>query len=124
MLQRLDATPGVGTPAPATPIATPPDTQPASPQAVSVTGEVTITLTDTGFAPSRVQSTNGHDLTVTLVNTGSRPHGFRIERFGIDELLQPGETATVMITSPPLGDFTFSSDAPGDDMTGQLVFYI
>lgn len=129
MPQRLDAspvsTPGVatpdaGTPAPATPVG-----QITGPQSVSVTGAVTIQLTDAGFAPSRVQSTNGHDLTVTLVNTGTRPHGFRIEQFGIDELLQPGETTTVTITSPPLGDYTFTSAAPGDEhMSGQLVFYI
>lgn len=128
VLQRLvaspAATPGAGTPAPATPVVSPLAPHAGS-RSVSVTGTVTIRLTDMGFAPDRIQSTNGHDLTVTLVNAGTRPHGFVIAPLDIQALLQPGETTIVTITSPPLGDYTFTSDAPGDDdMTGQLTFYI
>lgn len=92
---------------------------------VSVSTDVTIRLTDEGFDPALVQSTNGHDLDIHLVNTGTRPHGFQITSLDIDVTLEPGERKTVVITRPPLGDFPYTSDAPGDEgMTGLLVFYI
>lgn len=91
----------------------------------SVADRVTIRLSDDGFHPSFVQATNGHDLTITLVNDGTRPHGFTIEELDIDELLQPGETRVIVIEDPPLGDFDIISRAPGDDaFEGELVFYI
>lgn len=115
----------VATPHGATPAASTPLSASAAGGSVSVAGDVTIELTDAGFTPDRVQSTNGHDMTLTLVNTGTRPHGFRIDRLGIDEHLQPGETTIVQISQPSLGDFVYYSDAPGDEtMRGELVFYI
>jgi hypothetical protein len=109
----------------------------ASPQAspVSLEGEgvaavaatVTIELTDGGFVPHIIQATSGHDLTITLVNTGTRDHGFTIEEFDIDELLTPGETKTVVLRNPLAHevDVDYVSNAPGDDgMRGTLVLYI
>ena len=76
--------------------------------------------------PNYVQSTSGHDLTVTLVNTGTRRHGFAIPQLDVDVMLDPGQTKTVVIhPSAGEGDFTYVSTAPGDDgMTGTLTFYI
>lgn len=92
---------------------------------MSVTNEVTIRLTDAGFDPGIVQSTNGHDLDIHLVNTGSRTHGFQIRELHIDETLDAGERTTVTVKRPPLGEFPFVSDAPGDEgMSGLIVFYI
>lgn len=86
---------------------------------------MTIRLTDQGFTPERVEATNGRDLAITLVNTGTRAHGFRIDHFGIAVALKPGERRTVTIASPDLGDYSYSSDAPGDEgMRGRLTFYI
>ena len=120
-----DSASPVATPHGATPVASTPRAASVAGGSVSVAGAVTIELTDAGFSPDQVQSTNGHDLALTLVNTGTRPHGFRIDRLGIDELLQPGETTTIQIIQPGLGDYTFYSDAPGDESTqGELVFYI
>ena len=106
----------------------------ASPSPVSLAGhgsatvsrEVTIELTDQGFVPNYVQSTSGHDLTVTLINSGSRPHGFTIERLDIDVQLEPGERNVVVIhPSAGEGDFRYVSNAPGDaGMEGTLTFYI
>ena len=114
-----------------------PDASPspaASPSPVSLAGHgsatvgraVTIELTDQGYVPNYVQSTSGHDLTVTLVNSGSRPHGFTIERLDIDVRLEPGETKVVVVhPSAGEGDFTYVSNAPGDTgMEGTLTFYI
>lgn len=92
---------------------------------VSVTDSVTINLTDGGFDPSSVQATNGHDLHVTLVNTGTRRHAFQIERLSVDVSLAPGERQSISIVSPPLGTFRVDSNAPGDEQfSGTLIFYI
>jgi hypothetical protein len=56
----------------------------------TVAETVTIELTDAGFVPNYVQSTSGHDLTITLRNTGSRDHGFTIDYFDINEMLAAG----------------------------------
>ena len=92
---------------------------------VSVAETVTISLTDSGFEPNYVQATSGHDLTITLHNTGSRDHGFAIDFFAIAELLEPGETKTIVIHNRLEIDVNFYSTAPCDDgMTGELTFYI
>lgn len=112
-----------GTPRPASPSASPAAT-PVE-RLVSVTDKVTIEMTDAGFNPSIIQATNGHDLTVTLVNTGSRRHAFQIDKLNVDVSLEPGEQRTITITAPPLGDFAFVSNAPGDEhVSGTLIFYI
>jgi plastocyanin len=94
-------------------------------RSISVAESVTIQLQDGWFDPAYVASTNGHDLTITLINAGSRQHAFRIDRYQVDVSLAPGETQTIVIQEPTLGDFTYYSDAPGDEgMEGQLTFYI
>jgi hypothetical protein len=111
----------------ASPVASPNASPAATPvgRSVSVANSVTIELSDAGFDPVYVESTNGHDLTITLVNTGTRTHAFRIDRYEIDVILNPGEQKTIVIHSPSLGDFPYYSDAPGDEgMKGMLVFYI
>jgi hypothetical protein len=125
----------------ATPAASPEATPAASPEAtpvcaadassgrvVAVPNEVTIHLTDRGFDPATIQATSGHDLTITLINTGSRPHAFVLEYFGIDVSLAPGERETVAVSPGDRGDavtYPFASDAPGDEcMHGTLVFYV
>jgi hypothetical protein len=90
-----------------------------------VASAVTIDIFDYGFDPVYVESTNGHDLTVALVNAGTREHAFRIDALNIDVKLAPGESRTIVIGNPPLGDYPYYSDAPGDDeFAGQLTFYI
>jgi hypothetical protein len=121
-----------GQPSPTgTPSASPARSPIASPspvpegRAVSVAGSVTIDLHDGWFDPSYVEATNGHPLAITLVNRGSRRHSFKIDRYDVDVSLAPGESKTIVIESPDLGDFTYYSDAPGDlNMKGQLTFYI
>lgn len=110
-----------------TPVASPGASPAASPagRSVSVAGSVTINLGDSGFDPVYVESTNGHDLTITLVNTGTRRHSFRIDRYQVNVALDPGQRTTIVIKNPSLGDFPYYSDAPGDEgMKGMLVFYI
>ena len=110
----------------ASPTACPTDTRPG--RLVAVPNEVTIRLTDDGFDPGTIQTTNNTDLTVTLVNTGARPHSFVLEDFGIDVELPPGAKETLALRPIDGGDavtHTFLSDAPGDEcMRGLLIFYI
>ena len=92
---------------------------------LTVAETVTIELTDSGYVPNFVQATSGHDLTITLVNTGTRAHGFTIDYFDIDETLAPGETKTITIENRREIDVEYYSTAPCDEgMTGQLTFYI
>jgi len=109
------------------PIASPVASPISSPvgRSVSVAESVTIQLQDGWFDPAYVAATNGHDLTITLINVGSRQHAFRINRYQVNVSLAPGETQTIVIQEPTLGDFSYDSDAPGDEgMEGQLTFYI
>jgi hypothetical protein len=115
-----------GTPT-ASPAASPAASPISSPvgRSVYVAESVTIHLQDGWFDPAHIASTNGHDLTIILVNAGSRQHTFRIDQYQVNVSLAPGETRTVVIHEPTLGDFIYYSDAPGDDdMEGQLTFYI
>jgi hypothetical protein len=130
---RAHAAPGSdqATPSPS-PVASPSPLASPSPGSLvghgsaTVSHDVTIELTDGGFVPNYIQSTSGHDLNVTLVNTGARRHGFTITQLEVDVMLDPGQTKSVVIhPSAGEGDFTYVSTAPGDDgMTGTLTFYI
>jgi plastocyanin len=111
----------------ASPVSSPVASPISSPvgRSVSVAESVTIHLQDGWFDPAYVAATNGHGLTITLVNSGSRQHAFRIDRYQVNVSLAPGETRTIVIHEPTLGDFSYYSDAPGDDgMKGVLTFYI
>lgn len=121
------ATRAQGTPT-ASPVASPvasPEQLP-TPRSASVTYTVTVNLTDRGFDPIYIQSTNGHDLTITLINTGTRTHAFNIDEFGIHQILGPRQQMVVVIRAPQeLGDFRYYSDAPGDEgYQGEITFYI
>jgi hypothetical protein len=109
-------------------VAAPCSTSASPGRVVAVANDVTIELTDQGFDPAVIQATSGHDLAVTLVNTGARSHAFVLEFFEIDVELAPGETVTVTVAPGDRGDavtYPFTSDAAGDEcMQGMLVFYI
>ncbi len=95
---------------------------------VAVPNKVTIELTDEGFEPGTIQTTNNADLAVTLINTGSRPHAFVLDDFDLRVELAPGEREELSLTPIDFGDAVthyFHSDLPGDEcMRGKLIFYI
>lgn len=108
------------------PAACPVDTLPG--RLVSVPNDVTIHLTDEGFDPASIQTTNNSDVTIRLMNTGSSPHSFVLEDFEVDIELSPGQRETIRLQPVDLGDAVthhFVSDAPGDVcMSGVLILYI
>jgi plastocyanin len=106
----------------------PPAATPAvAPRPLVTAGFVTIRLTDHGFDPSYFEAAVGQDVEVTLVNAGTRPHTFTIDALDVDVAVAPGETTTITIPLPPLGEYTFVSTAPCDDgfgMTGRMTIFI
>lgn len=116
----------------ASPAATPVGSRLATPESTSrattdsiIVGEVTIEISDDGFAPQRFTSAVGRDITMTLVNVGSRQHSFVIEGLTIDVELAPGEERTIQIDSPALGQYHYTSTSPGDEQfEGTMVVFI
>jgi hypothetical protein len=110
----------------ASPAVCPEDTLPG--RLVAVPNEVTILLTDEGFDPGTIQTTNNADLTLTLFNTGTRAHSFVLKDLGVNVEISPGDSETLVLRPEDGGDavtYPFYSDEPGDMcMRGALVFYI
>jgi len=100
-----------------------------------------LTVTDDGFTPKLVTAQNTSDITLTLENRGTRPHGFVVDclptpntegcpakscfpseaRIGA---LEAGDSATIRFESPLVeGIYVFHSGAPGDDelAPGQFI---
>ena len=65
--------------------------------------DVEIELSDFYFGPTFINAKAGSTLHATLTNKGTMPHTFTIDSLKIDEVLQPGDTATVDITVPAAG---------------------
>ena len=93
-----------------------------------------VTVDDTGFHPFILKSQNLAQVTLTLRNTGSRPHDLVFDCIPDSEpgcgghscfavgahvaALAPGKSATVTLVTPnPEGIYTFHSDLSGDSQT-------
>jgi hypothetical protein len=99
-----------------------------------------LTVSDSEFAPKVVTTQNSSDITLTLKNAGTAPHGFVVDcrstpngdgcptescfpsEARIDSVL-PGEQATIEFKSPLVeGIYDFHSELPGDEqLKGQFV---
>jgi hypothetical protein len=100
-----------------------------------------LTVTDSGFTPKLVTVQNTSDITLTLENRGTRPHGFVVDCLPTPnsdgcpavscfpseariDALDAGDSATIRFESPLVeGIYIFHSSAPGDDelASGQLI---
>ena len=80
---------------------------------------------DDAFSPAIVRSENSGHVTVTLRNTGTRPHGFVVDAFDGSEIapIAPGASAVVSFDTPDEEMiYTIRSTAEGDDaLTGQWI---
>jgi len=65
--------------------------------------KVDIELSDFYLGPTFINAKAGTTLHASLSNKGSMPHTFTIDSLKINEVLQPGDTATVDITVPAAG---------------------
>lgn len=62
---------------------------------------------DFSFAPTFVEAAPGARVTVELRNVGEAEHTFTIEALGIDEVLDPGASAEVVVELPEDGPVRF-----------------
>ena len=63
-------------------------------------------MDDFYFKPADVSGEAGEEITVELQNEGSATHTFTVSGLNADQVVEPGETATVTVT--PDGDGTFA----------------
>jgi len=91
-----------------------------------------LTVSDTGFSPIILKAQNAGQVTVTLRNTGTSPHGFTvgcIDTSGLNgcpaqtcfpgnssiPAVAPGASASATFVTPnPEGIYVFRSEVPGD----------
>jgi len=79
---------------------------------------------DAEFAPAIVKSENSAQITLTLRNVGTKPHGFVVDDIDGSEIapIAPGASAIVTFETPDEETiYTIRSTAPGDDLTGQWI---
>jgi hypothetical protein len=114
--------------------------QPAEPDGINGgTYTFALAVSDTAFSPAILKSENLATVTLTLTNTGTKPHGFQVECIptpnnngcpttscfpdaSVLGPIAPDASATATFTAPnPEGIYTFGSNASSDTMTGQFV---
>ncbi len=97
----------------------------ASPSTQIIVGEITVHITDVAIVPEHFESAVGRDVTITVVNAGSRPHSFIIDELDVDLRLDSGETAMIELEQPRLGNYRYYSDLPGDEgLEGTMTIFI
>ncbi len=93
-----------------------------------------VEVSDTAFSPVIVKAQNSGMVTLTVKNTGLRPHDLVVAcltTMGCTACfpdaakiapLQPGASTTVTFTAPAQeGIYDFKSDVSGDGFTGQFI---
>ena len=92
---------------------------PVDKQLAGQTGIVQMAVTDQGFEPRVLTAPIGGAVKVHLRNAGSQPHNFVLPRFGIvTSNLTPGSENYIEFTASQKGEWTFFSDAPGQEEPG------
>jgi cytochrome c oxidase subunit II len=96
----------------------------ASPQASSsgTAGTLRVEQLDYRFQPQQLTGMMGKAVTVEIVNSGGTAHTFTIDGLGVDQTLDPGQSATVTFTPTRAGTFTFYCRFHrSSGMTGSLI---
>ena len=73
------------------------------------------------WLPSTLIVQQGDEVELTLVNKLDDPHGFKIEDFGIEEVVQPKEQTTVKFTAAKPGVHGFVCHIHPPHIGGQLL---
>jgi hypothetical protein len=112
-------------------------TQPDAPN--GKTSMLSLAVSDTAFSPSMLAADNNSTVTLTLTNTGTKPHGFAADCLAtpndrgcatswcfpdasVIAPIAPDASATTTFVMPnEEGTYAFGSSAPGDTMIGQFV---
>jgi plastocyanin len=83
-----------------------------------------VTVDDMAYAPTILKAENDGDVTLTLVNKGTKPHDLVVDGIPAATLpvVAPGASATITFTTPDReGIYDFHSTQTGDGQTGQLI---
>jgi plastocyanin len=64
---------------------------------------LSLTQNDFYFSPTYVKAAAGATVTVNLKNSGTASHTFTIDALSVDQLVTPGQTATVTLRLPAGG---------------------
>jgi plastocyanin len=76
--------------------------------ATATGGAVAIQMTDFAFNPTFVKVPSGTtSITVSLTNNGQHQHTFTMPSQSVDQVLNPGQSATVTVTVPKSGAVMF-----------------
>ncbi len=80
----------------------------APPAATSApSGAVEIGADDFYFEPAQLAAQAGETVTVRVANEGAAPHTFTIDELNVDQVLNPGQEATVTFTPSQAGTLAF-----------------
>lgn len=74
---------------------------------ISGASSVELEADDFYFAPTVLQGSAGQTVTIELKNEGGVRHNLTIESLGIDQDVEPGESAEVEVTLPQTGTLGF-----------------
>lgn len=93
-----------------------------------------VDVSDTAFSPVILKAQNSGNVSLTVRNTGTKPHSFTMQCLTTNGCtacfpdgakvgpIEPGATATTTFVGPEQeGIFTIASDVPGDTFTAQFI---
>ena len=75
--------------------------------------ELTITATEIAYDTSRISAQVGQTVNINFVNDGALEHNFLIDAFGLDNLLESGESDLISFTPQEPGTYEFYCDVAG-----------
>ena len=73
------------------------------------------------WLPSSLVVQQGDEVELTLINKLDDPHGFQIEDFGIEEMVQPKAQTTVKFTTSQTGTHSYICHIHPPHIGGQIL---
>ena len=73
------------------------------------------------WLPSSLMVQEGDEIELTLINKLDDPHGFKIEAFGIEEVVQPKAQTTVKFTASKTGAHSYICQMHPPHVGGQIL---
>lgn len=73
------------------------------------------------WLPSSLMVHQGEEVELTLINKLDDPHGFKIEAFGIEEVIQPKAQMTVKFTASQPGAYSYICQLHPPHLGGNIL---
>ena len=73
------------------------------------------------WLPSSLMVQQGDEVELTLINKLEEPHGFKIEAFGVEEVVQPKAQMTVQFTASQPGVHSYLCHLHPPHLGGQML---